>query len=209
MLAPVGFYEKWILPKALDFAMRQPPIMKQREKVIPLASGRVLEIGMGSGLNLAFYDQGKVEKLWGLEPSEELRERALERARDADVDVEFIGLTGEEIPMDTDQCDSVVVTYTLCTIPDAVRALCEMKRVLKPGGRLIFTEHGLAPDASVRVWQNRINRPWGAIAGGCNVNRDVPKMISDAALKVENLETMYLPGPRPLTFNYWGTAVPA
>ncbi len=209
MLASMGIYEHWVLPKMLDFAMRQPPIMKQRQKVVPLASGRVLEIGMGSGLNLAFYDQGKVEKLWGLEPSTELRELASERARDADIDVEFVGLTGEEIPMDTAQCDSVVVTYTLCTIPDAVRALGEMRRVLKPGGRVIFTEHGRAPDQSVRTWQNRINGMWGKISGGCNLNRDVPQMIEDGGLKIETIETMYLPGPRPMTFNYWGTATHA
>jgi ubiquinone/menaquinone biosynthesis C-methylase UbiE len=208
MLPSVGIYEHWILPRVLDFAMRQPPIMKQREKVVPLASGRVLEIGMGSGLNLSYYDKGKLEKLWGLEPSEELRELARERARAADIDVEFIGLTGEEIPMDSGQCDSVVVTYTLCTIPDAVRALREMRRVLKPGGQLIFTEHGKAPDLSVRKWQDRVNGAWGKISGGCNLNRDVPQMIYEGGLKLETVETMYLPGPRPMTYNYWGTATP-
>ena len=209
ILTPVGIYERWFLPKVLDFAMRQPPIMKQRQKVVPLASGRVLEIGIGSGLNLSFYDHGKLEKLWGLEPSPELRALAAERASDAGIEVEFVGLTGEEIPMESAQCDSVVITYTLCTIPDPVRALHEMRRVLKPSGRLFFSEHGRAPDQSVRNWQNRINGVWGKISGGCNLNRDIPQLIADGGLKLDEIDTMYLPGPRPMTYNYWGTAVPS
>jgi ubiquinone/menaquinone biosynthesis C-methylase UbiE len=205
----MGFYDSKILPPILDFMMRQPPIMKQREKVVPMARGRVLEIGIGSGLNLQFYDSGKLEKLWGLEPSPQLRERAAKRADEAHVELEFLNLGAEEIPIDDASCDTVLVTYTLCTIPDVASALREMRRVLKPTGSLIFCEHGKAPDASVRQWQDRINGVWGKFAGGCNLNRDIPALIADAGMRVQNLETMYLPGPRPMTFNYWGSAVPA
>ena len=205
----MGFYDRYVLPRMLDFAMRQPPIMKQREKVVPLATGRVLEIGLGSGLNLAYYDSSKLERLFGLEPSEELRAIAAERAREAGVDVEFVGLRGEEIPMDDASVDTVVITYTMCTIPDVKTALAEMRRVLRPRGRMLFTEHGVAPDASVARWQDRINGVWGKIAGGCNLNRDIPALIDEAGFVSESLETMYLPGPRPMTFNYWGSATVA
>ena len=202
----MGLYEKYVLPKFLDFAMRQPPIMRQRAKVVPKASGETLEIGIGSGLNLEFYETSAVTKLWGLDPSMELRVLAAARAAEAGIDVEFVGLSGEDIPLEDASVDSVVTTYTLCTIPDPVKALKEMRRVLRPTGQLIFTEHGLAPDASVVRWQNRMNSMWGKFSGGCNVNRDVPTMLTDGGFASQSIETMYLPGPRPLTFNYWGTA---
>lgn len=203
----MGFYDRLVLPKVLDYAMRQPPIPKQREKVVPLAEGRVLEIGIGSGLNLAFYDQSKVEKLWGLDPSMELRRRAAARARESGIDVDFIGLSGENIPLDDGSADTVVTTFTLCTIPDAAAALREMYRVLRPGGRLLFAEHGRAPDADVVRWQDRINPIWQKVAGGCNLNRNIDEMVQNAGFRVEALEQAYLPGPRPWTYNYWGTGV--
>jgi ubiquinone/menaquinone biosynthesis C-methylase UbiE len=203
------FYERLVLPRLLDFAMRQKPIMRQRAKVVPLARGRVLEIGLGSGLNLAFYDKGKLEKLFGLEPSAELRAIAAGRAREASLDVEFVGLRGEEIPLDDASVDSVVITYTLCTIPDVDRALREMRRVLRPQGELLFSEHGRAPDAGVRRWQDRLNPLWRRIAGGCNLNRPIDELLRDASFTLGQLDSMYLPGPRPLTFNYWGSARPA
>jgi ubiquinone/menaquinone biosynthesis C-methylase UbiE len=204
----MGLYDDYILPPLLDFTMRQSPITKQREKVVPLARGRVLEIGIGSGLNLRHYDTAMLEKLWGLEPSSKLRERAASRAQEAGIDLEFLAMGAEEIPVDDASCDCVLVTYTLCTIPDVARALREMRRVLKSNGRLIFTEHGRAPDASVRRWQERLNGVWRKLSGGCNLNRDIPGLIEEAGLRMDQLDTMYLPGPRPMTFNYWGTAVP-
>ena len=203
----MGIYDRFILPRVLDFAMRQEPIMRQRRKVVPQAVGTILEIGLGSGLNLAVYDQSKVVKLYGLEPSKELRERASERAREAGVEVEFVGLTGESIPLEDGCIDTVVSTYTLCTIPDVARALMEMHRVLRPGGQLLFSEHGRAPDASVRVWQDRLNPIWRPIGGGCNLNRPIDELIRSAGFTLEGLETRYLPGPRPMTFNYWGAAI--
>ncbi len=203
----MGFYSKYIIPKTLDFLMQQKPIMMQRRKVVPRASGRVLEIGIGSGLNLSFYDQGKLEKLWGLEPSPELCKVARRRADLAGIDLDFVGLTGEEIPMDSDSVDTVLFTYVLCTIPDAPTALREMNRVLKPGGQMIFCEHGRAPDSDVVRWQDRINGLWRRFSGGCNINRPIPELIREGGFKVTEMDTMYLPGPRPLSFNFWGTAV--
>jgi ubiquinone/menaquinone biosynthesis C-methylase UbiE len=205
----VGLYERYVLPPVLDWTMRQRPIMRQRGKIVPAARGRVLEVGIGTGLNLSFYDHEKVEKVWGLDPSGDLRDRAARRAADAGLDVEFMGLSGEEIPVDDASFDTVVITYTLCTIPDAPRALGEMRRVLKPEGRLLFCEHGEAPDPDVARWQRRLNPAWRKISGGCNLDRKVPALVEDAGFAIEGLETMYLPGIKILTYNYWGAATPA
>jgi ubiquinone/menaquinone biosynthesis C-methylase UbiE len=205
----MGIYERLLLPKLLDFAMRQKPIMMQRRKVVPEASGRVLEIGIGSGLNLAFYERGRVTKLWGLDPSEELRRIARERAEEAGIEVEFLGLPGEQIPLDAGSVDTVVSTYTMCTIPDVARALGEVRRVLVPNGVLLFSEHGRAPDAGVARWQDRLNGVWGKIAGGCNLNRAIPDVVRDAGFRIDALAQMYVPGPRPFTYTYWGRAARA
>jgi SAM-dependent methyltransferase len=203
----MGFYEKYILPKLTDILCSAKPLMKQRQKIVPLAEGRVLEIGIGSGLNLPFYDKAKVEHVWGLDPSKEIIAMAEKQARGVGFDVEFIRLSGEEIPLDDRSADTVLVTYTLCTIPDVVRALEGMRRILKPGGELIFCEHGAAPDKAVRRWQNRINPIWKKVAGGCNLNRPIPSLIEQGGFTIKSLETMYIPGWRPACFNYWGTAV--
>jgi ubiquinone/menaquinone biosynthesis C-methylase UbiE len=203
----MGLYARYVLPKVLDFAMRQKPIMMQRQKVVPQARGRVLEIGIGSGLNLGFYDRQQVRRLWGLDPSEELRRLARQRARAAGIDVEFLGLPSEQIPLEDGTIDTVVTTYTLCTIPDVARALGEMRRVLAPGGALVFSEHGRAPDASVARWQDRLDRVWGHIAGGCHLNRSAPDLLRAAGFRIDALEAMYLPGPRPFTYTSWGRAI--
>lgn len=203
----MGLYERWVLPRLLDYAMRQPPIPKQREKVVPQARGEVLEIGIGSGLNLAYYDKGEITRLWGVDPSMELRRKAVERAQEAEIDVEFIGLTGESIPLEDQSVDTVVTTFTLCTIPDPVSALGEMYRVLRPGGELLFAEHGRAPDPDVRRLQDRINPIWKRFAGGCNLNRAIDSLVGDAGFDVQSLDKEYLPGPRIATFNYWGRGV--
>ena len=161
----MGFYDKYVLPRFLDMAMQQGPITKQRAKVVPRAEGRILEIGIGSGLNLPFYDRDKIDKLWGLDPSLELQAMARRRACEAGIDVDFLGLSGEDIPLDAESVDTVMVTYTLCTIPDVATALGEMRRVLRKNGRLVFAEHGRAPDHSVARWQNRLNNTWRRMAG--------------------------------------------
>ena len=203
----MGFYSTYILPRGLNKAMAAPAIQEQREKVVPMAEGRVLEIGMGAGHNLPFYDPDKVSHVWGLEPEQPMRRLAQPLATSAPFHVEFIDLPGEEIPLDADSADTVLVTYTLCTIPDVVVALQGMRRVLKPGGKLIFCEHGKAPDRSVLQWQNRLTPLWKKIGGGCHLNRDIPKLLSAAGFRVGDLQTGYLPKtPKVMGYNYWGWA---
>ncbi len=203
----MSFYERRILPRLIDFACRTELITRQRQKLIPFAQGVVLEIGFGSGLNLPFYDRTRVSRLLGVEPSEKLREMSQRNADDL-LPLELIGLSGEAIPLHDSSVDTVVSTYTLCTIPDVESALREIRRVLKPDGVLLFSEHGRAPDPSVCRWQDRVNPLWRRLAGGCNLNRDVPGLLHAAGFKLDRLEQGYLPGPRLLTFNSVGTARP-
>ena len=203
----MGFYDRHILPLLLNGAMSAKPITYQRRKVVPRAEGRVLEIGFGAGHNLPHYDASKVTHLWALEPSKEMRSNAAERVRASPLDLEFLDLPGEQIPLDDESADTVLVTYTLCSIPDVMRALSGMRRVLKPNGRLLFCEHGEAPDENVRKWQARITPIWKKIGGGCHVDRAIPRLISESGFKIADMETMYLPGtPRFAGFNYWGSA---
>ena len=203
----MGLYEKHILPRFINCACSTKPMMKQREKVVPRATGTVLEIGIGTGLNLPYYDPAKVNKVIGLDPSEKSWELAAERASQLNFEVEFIGLPGEQIPLDDDTVDTVLVTYSLCTIPDPVAALQGMARVLRAGGELIFCEHGIAPDPTVIKWQGRVNSVWSKVAGGCNLNRDIPALLQQGGFAIDTLETRYLPGtPRIAGFNYWGGA---
>jgi ubiquinone/menaquinone biosynthesis C-methylase UbiE len=201
-----GWYERHLLPYLIDFACGIKPVTRQRGKVVPRAQGRVLEIGIGTGLNLEHYDPSRVQKLVGLDPSPEMHRLARKRMARAGLDVELVTLSAEQIPFEAGSFDTVLVTYSLCTIPDPVAALREMRRVLKPDGRLIFCEHGKAPDESVRRWQDRLTPAWSRLAGGCHLNRDIPALLEQGGFRCDDLETMYLPGPRPLTFNYWGTA---
>ncbi len=205
----MSFYEERILPHIINKLCSSSPNQKQRQKIVPLAEGRVLEIGFGSGLNVPFYDTGKVDKIWGLEPSEGMRVKAGPLVDASSLDIEFIDLPGEEIPLEDNSADTVLVTYSLCTIPDAITALEGMRRVLKPGGRLLYCEHGQAPDESVRRWQNRINPSWRKVAGGCNMNRDIPALLEAGGFDVQSDERMYIPGVRVLSYNYWGSAVAA
>jgi len=206
----MGFYDRHILPRFINCACAAKPIMKQRAKVVPLATGTVLEIGIGTGLNLSYYDAGKVQRVIGLDPSEASWKLAAKRAAHLDFAVDFIGLPGEEIPLDDNSVDTVVVTFALCTIPDPVAALRGMARVLRPAGSLLFCEHGKAPDASVGRWQDRLNPLWRHMAGGCNLNRDIPQLLEAGGFTVPDLKTGYLPGtPRFAGYNYWGRACTA
>ncbi len=202
----MGLYDKYLLPRLVHLTCGQKPNMRQRQKIVPLASGKVLEIGIGSGLNIPLYDAAKVDHLWGLDPSAEMWAIAQKNARDNHIDAEFIQSGAESIPLDDNCVDSVLVTYTLCTIPDAQKALSEIKRVLKPSGRLIFCEHGKAPDIAVERWQNRLNPVWKRLAGGCHLNRAIPQLLEQSGFKSSDMNTMYLPGWKPASFNYWGTA---
>ena len=201
----MGFYDKYILPTFLNCACGTKPMQYQRKKIVPFAKGEVLEIGIGSGLILPFYDLDKINKIWGLDPSEELNSMAKKVARDIDVDVDLIIGGAEEIPLPENSIDTILLTYTLCTIPKVKDSIKEIERVLKPSGSMLFCEHGLAPDEKVAKWQQRLNPYWKKIAGGCNLNRDIPKIIQDSSFKITKLETMYLPStPKFAGFNYWG-----
>ncbi len=202
----MSLYNKHVLPNLVHFACSLQPAMRQRQRIIPLARGRVLEVGLGSGLNLPFYDASKVSKVWGLDPSPEMIQMAETRARSVNFEVEFIDLPGEEIPFESNSVDTVVVTYTLCTIVEVDRAIQEMLRVLRPGGELVFCEHGIAPDVTVRRLQKCINPLWKRIGGGCHLNREIPKLIEHNGFRIKEMEAMYIPGWRPASYNYWGRA---
>ena len=204
----MSLYDKYVLPKFLNCACGSNPVSRQRQKVVPLVEGKVLEVGVGSGLNLPFYDKSKIDELWGLDPSEELSDMARKVADRENIVVNFISSGAEEIPLPDSYFDSVLITYTMCTIPEVARANKEIKRVLKKGGKLIFCEHGEAPDENIRKWQKRINPFWGKLAGGCNINRKIPSLIQNAGFEIVELEEMYLPKtPKIAGYNYWGYAV--
>ena len=204
----MSLYDKYVLPKFLNCACGSNPVSRQRQKVVPLVEGKVLEVGVGSGLNLPFYDKSKIDELWGLDPSEELSDMARKVADRENIVVNFISSGAEEIPLPDSYFDSVLITYTMCTIPEVARANKEIKRVLKRGGKLIFCEHGEAPDENIRKWQKRINPFWGKLAGGCNINRKIPSLIQNAGFEIVELEEMYLPKtPKIAGYNYWGYAV--
>ena len=201
-------YDRYVLPRIVHYTCSTNSLTRQRMKIVPLAEGRVLEVGIGSGLNFPFYDAAKVTRVWGLDPSRELVGVATEEAKAVPFDVDFMYGGAEDIPLESRSVDTVVMTYSLCSIPQSVPSLREMARVLKEGGRLLFCEHGLAPDASVRRWQRWINPVWRRLGGGCHLNRDIPALIEEAGFRIEGMETMYLPGWRWANFNYWGSAVP-
>ena len=203
----MSFYEDKVLPRLINVACGSKPAYKQREKIVPRARGDVLEIGFGSGLNLPHYDRNAVRHIFALEPAAGMRKIAVQPIADSGLDVELIDLPGEEIPLDDNSVDTVLVTYTLCTIAEVASALDGMRRVLKPGGKLLYCEHGKAPDASVGRWQNRLNPGWRKFAGGCNMNRDIPQILTSAGFNIEDDNRMYVPGIKALSYNYWGAAI--
>ena len=203
----MGFYDKYILPKFLNCACGTKPINYQREKIVPLAKGIVLDIGIGSGLNIPFYNKSNIDHLYGLDPSVELLKIAKPLAKKNELEIEFLQCGAEAIPLPDQSIDTVLITYTMCTIPDIKLSNSEIMRVLKSEGQLLFCEHGLAPDKNIANWQRRINPIWSKIAGGCNLNRDIPKLITSSGFKISNMEEMYLPStPKFAGYNYWGVA---
>tara|TARA_A100001234_G_scaffold170496_1_gene151820 strand:+ start:1060 stop:1680 length:621 start_codon:yes stop_codon:yes gene_type:complete len=203
----MSFYEKKILPKVLDLLCGSSPINYQRKKIVPKVSGNVLEIGIGSGLNLPHYNVSNISNITALDPAEELTDIAKKRISELDLDIDVINCGAEEIPLESKSFDSILVTYTLCSIENLDDSMREIRRVMKDDGTLFFCEHGIAPDLKTKNWQNRINPIWKRLMGGCNINRDIPEIISNSKLEITDLETMFLPGtPRIAGFNYWGTA---
>ncbi|MFY9182843.1 MAG: class I SAM-dependent methyltransferase [Limnohabitans sp.] len=199
------WYDRHVLPYLMDFACGLPMVQAQRRLLVPQAQGRVLEVGMGTGRNLPFYDRQRVSFVVGVDPAMQMHRLAQRRSRQAGIAVELMGLSAEHLPATDASFDTVVCTYTLCSIPDPLQALHEMRRVLVPGGRLLFCEHGRAPDETVRRWQDRLQPLWGALAGGCHLGRDVPALL-EAAGFAATMQSAYLAGPRPMTFHYWGHA---
>ena len=204
----MNIYEKYLLPRLIDLAMRSKADTAERAKLVPCASGVVLEVGIGSGLNLPFYGP-RVERLYGLDPSIELWKLAQRRLARAPFPVEVLRASAERIPIEDMAVDTVVMTWTLCSIPVARQALQEMKRVLKPGGRLLFVEHGLASDRAVAAWQDRLNPLWRKVAGGCNLNRRIEDLIVGAGFRLTEIERGYGGGPKPMAYLYRGVARPA
>lgn len=203
----MNLYERFLLPAFVTSACSCSPIDKQRQKVVPAAEGVVLELGFGAGLNLPHYDASKVRKLYALEPSPGMVKRARARVQSAPFDIEILTETAENMPLEPQSIDTVLVTYSLCTIPGAASALESARRALKPNGRLLFCEHGLSPDKGVQRWQKRIEPVWKVIGGGCHLSRDIPALIEATGFSIEQLDTMYLPkSPKWAGYNYWGSA---
>ena len=202
----MSLYGKFVLPRLIDLAMRNPEAARLRAEWLPHAHGDVLEIGIGSGLNLAFYST-QVRRVYGVDPSAGLLERARKRARGANVEVEFLPQSAEApLPLADASIDTAISTWTLCSVPDVAMALQQIRRVLKPGGRLVFLEHGRAPDPAIARWQNRITPAWKRIAGGCRLNRPIDALIETAGFRIGELKTFYLRGPRLMTYTYQGLA---
>lgn len=201
----MGLYRRLILPRLIDLAMKDETAAARRSELIPKARGSVLEVGVGSGLNLPFYSSA-VTHLYAIDPSPELLRMAGKKIDRVTFPVELVCQSAEQLPVDRESIDTIVTTWTLCSIPDPLGALREMKRVLKPGGCLLFVEHGFSPDPKVQAWQRRINPIWRRVAGGCNVDRKIDELIRSAGFNIARLQTTYLPGPRPMTYTYEGSA---
>lgn len=202
----MGFYNRHVMPRLVDYLCSDSTIADQRRKVVTRVEGVVLEIGIGSGLNLPFYDPQRVERIIGVDPDEGMWNLADENRRDLMIPLERLALSGERIPLEEDSVDCILVTYSLCTIPDPIAALREMRRVLKPEGRLHFAEHGEAPDERVRRWQQRIDPVWKKLAGGCHSGRPIPRLLNQAGWNVTELEQGYISNPKVLCYEYWGVA---
>lgn len=203
----MGFYQRHVLPHLISFAMSNKDLAVYRQRVVPAARGRVLEIGIGSGLNLPLYS-GSVDWIIGLDASPELLDMA-RRGRDrSSRRLDLIQASAEAIALENQSADTVVMTWALCSVPDVRRALQEVRRVLKPSGELLFVEHGAAPDPRVAVWQDRLTPLWKRVAGGCHLNRNVGELLKETGFTVPDLATGYMHGPRIATFMYEGRARP-
>ena len=204
MFERMSLYQKYLLPKLLNWAMKAPALSKLRSELIPSAEGKVLEIGMGSGLNLPHYDG--ISGLIGLEPSEELQNLAEDMLIQTHFPSEMLTGSAEDIPLESNSFDTVVMTWTLCSVTDPVLALSEIKRVIKPGGKVIFAEHGKSPDQNIRKLQKTLNPLWSRIAGGCQLNREIVDLYESSGFKFKSMERGYLEGPKFATYNYRGVA---
>jgi|SRR5689334_16875394 ubiquinone/menaquinone biosynthesis C-methylase UbiE len=202
----MGFYAKYILPRLIDFAMRNKETTCLRAECVPTASGEVLEIGIGSGLNLPFYSSA-VRHVYGVDPSIELQKIAIKKLSAMPFAVTFLQQSAEgPIPLADSSIDTIVMTWSLCSIADPAAALQQMRRVLRPNGRMIYVEHGRSPDTRVMTWQDRITPVWKRFTGGCHLNRKIDDLISAAGFRITQQKVFYMPGPRPMTYTYEGVA---
>jgi ubiquinone/menaquinone biosynthesis C-methylase UbiE len=200
----MGLYQDWVVPTLIDLSMRNKRLRPYRERVAGAAEGRVLDVGIGSGVNLPLYRQA--HEVFGLDPSSRLLARAHDQAQHTRVPVHLLEGSAESIPLADHSMDTVVMTWTGCSIPDICAALREMRRVLSPGGRLLFVEHGRAPEPGVARWQERLDPLWLRFSGGCHLSRKIDDLLADAGFRIERLITGYIPGPRIMTFLYEGVA---
>ena len=202
----MAFYNKYVLPRLIDLAMRNKDASRLRAESVPLACGNVLEIGIGSGLNLPFYTS-KVHRVYGVDPSIELQRMAAKKTSGMPFEVTFLPQSAEQaFPLADSSIDTIVTTWSLCSIPDPLMALQQMKRALKPNGQMIFVEHGRSPEASVVAWQDRITPVWKHVTGGCHLNRKIDDLIRTAGFRITEQHNFYLPGPHPMTYTYQGLA---
>lgn len=199
-------YDKYILPRIIHFVCQMKSAMEEREKIVPLASGRVLEIGVGSGLNLPLYNPALVSEVIGIDPAEELWRLHKTDTGKLGFPFSYLPVSAEHIPLENASIDTVLSTYTLCSIGDLPAALAEIRRVLKPEGRLLICEHGAAPEPGVLRWQNGLNPAWKRLGGGCHLNRNIAQLLEDNGFYFVNLESYYLPGWKPVSYHYTGEA---
>lgn len=206
---PVHIYDRYLLPRLTHWVCASPAVERQRRRVVPRARGRILEVGFGSGLNLPYYTRSQVEWIWAIEPSAPMHKLAEPQIKASGLDVRCIEAVAENIPLHSASADSAVVTFCLCTVKDPGAALSEVRRVLRPHGQLLFCEHGAAPDPGIRQWQDRLNGVWGRLAGGCNLNRSIVRLIEDGGFRLEEVHSNYMPrAPRVAGYVSWGVARP-
>ena len=201
----MGFYETQVLPRFTDVALSGREFTRIRQRVVAELEGHIVEIGFGSGRNVPLYPP-TVTRARAVDPSTVGRKLAAKRVKASRVPIEYVGLDGQDLPLDDGSVDHVLITWTLCTIPDPARALAEARRVLRSGGTVNFVEHGLSPDARVARWQDRLTPIWKRIGGGCHLNRKIDDLLLNAGFTIDELRTTYLPGPRPMTYTYQGFA---
>lgn len=201
-----GLYNQYVCPHLINWAMQAKPISKQRKKIIPKAIGRVLEIGIGSGLNFKYYNQSKVSEVFAVEPDSILLNKAKINAQKNNISLNIQNIAAEKLPFEDNMFDTVISTYTMCSISNLSMALTEIKRVIKSNGKLIFSEHGKAPDDNIYRWQKRLNPIQKRIAGGCQLDVNIPIVIENSGFELSELNSMYIPGPKFLSYHYWGSA---
>jgi ubiquinone/menaquinone biosynthesis C-methylase UbiE len=203
----MSLYEKYFLPKLLDFCCGMEGFQNKRSQIVPMAHGRVLEIGIGSGLNFDHYNFDKVEEIIGVDPAVSSVAMARSRSSQYNSKISFIESSAESIDLPSSTFDCVVIGYSLCTIPDPLKALAEARRLMKPEGSLFFMEHGLAPEKNIQKWQHRLTPGWKKIGGGCNLNRDIEALIKAGGFQFKSLSKKYIKGPKIAAFQYYGEAI--